>query len=151
MDRSLLVLVRQRWGAGRRCQPTALASLGTLVVVWWLAIAGAVAQLLPPPAASSPIQAAVPVVGRTAHIHQPGMPGWPIPVDRPAFDEHQRGFRESDEEAVERAFTMAAWIDVRDGQHVLIAAVDGEAVQVQLLDGPSAGQQGWLTARHLRP
>jgi hypothetical protein len=124
--------------------------LAISVATFWLLIAGAVAALLPAVAASTPGGAFVAVPGLAAHINQPGMPSWPIPVDRGAYDEADRGFRESDDDAIEHAFAASEWIQVSDGQAVRIVEVDGEAHHVELLEGRNVGRQGWLKTRHLR-
>ena len=121
------------------------------VATFWLLAAGGVAVLLPAVAASAPKAVFIAVPGLTAHINQPGMPSWPIPVDRRAHDEADRGFRESDDDAIEHAFATFEWITVSDGQAVRILEVDGEAHRVEPLEGPNVGRRGWLKARHLRP
>jgi hypothetical protein len=121
------------------------------VVTFWLLVAGAVALMLPARAASAPKAGFVAVSGRTAHINQPGMPDWPVPVDRRAYDEYNRGFQESDDEAIEHAFAAFEWIAVSDGQAVRIIEVDGEAHRVEVLEGRDVGRRGWLKARHLGP
>ena len=127
------------------------AGLLVLIVAWWLLIGGAVALTLAAPAKSaSPTPFAV-VAGQTARIHQPGMPSWPIPVDRAGFDAFQRGAREGDEAAIEEAFQVSEWIHASHGQAVRIVAVDGEAVQVELLDGAYLGRRAWVKPRHLGP
>ena len=121
------------------------------VVTFWLLIAGAVVVMQPALAASTPKDSFIAVAGRTAHINQPGIPGWRIPVDRLAYDEYYRGFRESDDDAIEHAFAAFEWIEVADGQAVQIIEVDGEAHQVELQEGRNVGRRGWLKTRHLRP
>lgn len=132
-----------------RARDIKIGGLAVLVAAWWLSIAAIVVATLPDSAVSAP---KVPVViepGRFARIEQPGMPTWPIPVDRAAFDELRRAYRESDEHAIERTTQATAWITVSHRQAVQVAAVDGDAVQVLLLEGEHAGHQGWLLARHL--
>jgi len=122
-----------------------------LVIGWWMALAGVVTLLLAPPAASEPGGGFRLVAGSQAHLKQPGMRSWPIPVSRLAFDSANRGFAESDEDAIEFAFTVSEWIEVTDRTGVRIVAIDGEAVQIEILDGPWAGRQGWVKPRHLGP
>jgi hypothetical protein len=121
-----------------------------MVVSWWLLIAAAVQAALPE-SAVTPRSPFVVRAGQTARIVQPGIWAWAIPVHRLAYDEYERGVRESDEEAIDHAFTAFDWIRVSHGQLVWIAAVDGEAVQVELLEGRHAGRRGWLKTRHLGP
>jgi hypothetical protein len=116
-----------------------------------LLILGLLALATPAPSAAAQRDAAVLVAGSTAHIVQPGMTDWPIPVDRRAYDEYNRGFQESDDEAIEHAFAAFEWITVSDGQAVRIIEVDGEAHRVEVLEGRDVGRRGWLKARHLGP
>ena len=122
-----------------------------VVVAWWLLMAGAVALTLPAPAASATPTPLAVAAGQLARIHQPGMPSWPIPTEWVAFAAYQRGAREGDETAMEQAFTRYEWIEASHGQAVWIVAVDGEAIQVELLEGPHEGRRAWLKARNLGP
>jgi hypothetical protein len=126
-----------------------VAAVGMGAATCWLLILGLLALALPAPSAAAQRDMAVLVAGSTAHIVQPGMTDWPIPVDRRAFDEYQRGSLESDDEAIDHAFAAFEWIKVRDGQAVRIVEVDVGAVQIELLEGASAGRHGWLQPRHL--
>jgi hypothetical protein len=141
---------RQRtaeWIVGSR----RVITIAIVVGVWWVLIAGSTALTLPVPAASTPTYAFTVAPDQRAHIHQPGIPHWPIPVDRIAYDEYYRGVRESDEGAIEYAFEVSEWIEAKHGQAVLIAVVDGEAVHIELLEGAYAGRRGWVQTRHLAP
>ena len=134
---------------GTRARPA--VAFVVAVVAWWLLIGGAVALTMPLPAASATPAPFAVAAGRTARVHQPGMPSWPIPVERQAFDEARRAFEESDEAALEHAFSAFEWIQVEHGVAVTILSVDGEAVHVELLEGPRLGRRGWLRPRHLSP
>ena len=81
----------------------------------------------------------------------PAYPLFPIPVERAAFDEAQRGYRESDEDAIEHARTTSEWIAVTHGQEVRIVTRDGETVEVEVLEGRYHGRRGWLKASQLAP
>jgi hypothetical protein len=120
-----------------------------IVVVWWLLIAAAVVVTLSPSATSAPGAGAAPIPGRQARIHQPRIEAWPVPVDRQAFDLARRGFHESDDALVDRAFESFEWVRVSHGDPVRIVTVDGEAVEVEFLDGPHSGRRGWVQPRHL--
>jgi hypothetical protein len=72
-------------------------------------------------------------------------------VSRAGFDAFQRGVRESDEDAIEDAFTVSEWIHVVPGQEVQIVTIDGDAVEIEVLDGPYAGHRAWLKAKNVRP
>ena len=89
--------------------------------------------------------------GVQAHVTLPGMKALPIPVSRLGFDTANRGFAESDEDAIEFAFAVSEWIEVSDRTAVRIVTVDGDAVQIEILDGPWAGRQGWVKPRQLGP
>ena len=127
------------------------AGLLVAVVAWWSAIGGATLLMMPLPAVSAPPTPFAVTAGHPARIRQPGIAAWPIPVEREAFEEAQRGFRESDEAAIEHAGTAFEWIRVEHGEAVTIVAVDGEAIQVELLGGPNVGRRAWLKSRHLGP
>lgn len=123
--------------------------LAVLVAAWWLAIGAVVVSTLAGPAVSAPGAGRGVRVGDVARINQPGIPSWPIPVDRTAFDTLRRAYRESDEHAIERASQETAWVLVQHGQAVRVEAVDGDAVDVTILEGAEAGRHGWLLTRHL--
>lgn len=127
----------------------AAAGLAIVVIAWWLVIAAAVAQLLPAPAVSAPKGSARASAGQAARIHLPGLPDLPVPVERAAFEEYRRGVRESDEEAIDHAFAAYEWIRVSHRQAVRVTATDGEAVEVELLDGAHAGRRAWMTLRQV--
>jgi hypothetical protein len=128
-----------------------MTGLVVAVVAWWLIIGAAVMLTLPSPAASATPTPFIAVPGQTAHIHQPGMTWWSVPVDRVGFDLFQRGSRESDERVVTEAFEVSEWIEARHGQAVRVLAVDGDAIQVELLEGTFRGRRAWLLPRHLSP
>jgi hypothetical protein len=135
-------------GSERR---SATIAFTALVVTWWLLIAGVITQVAPAPAASSPGRLHGLAPGQRARIHQPGIPHWPIPVEREAYDEFYRGTREGDEDAIDRAFAISEWLPVEHGQAVMVIEVDGETVHVELLEGQHADRRGWVKARNLRP
>jgi type IV secretory pathway protease TraF len=138
---------RERLPAPGGRQPA--VALTIVVLTWWLVVGTVVVSMLSAPAASAPTMSFAVAPGRTARINQPGIPVWVIPVERAAYDEYQRGFQESNEELIEHAFTVFAWIEVSHHDAVRVVAVDGEAVQIELLDGRSGRRQGWLKTRHL--
>jgi hypothetical protein len=122
-----------------------------MVIGWWMALAVVVTLLLPASAASAPRGAYRPTPGSQAHVNLPGMQALPIPVTRLAFDAANRGFAESDDDAIEFAFAVSEWISVSDRTAVRVVAVDAEAVQIEILDGPWAGREGWVKSRLLGP
>lgn len=72
-------------------------------------------------------------------------------VERAAFEEYRRGVRESDEEVLDHAFAVYEWIRVSHRQAVRVTATDGEAVEVELLDGAHASRRVWMTSRQVSP
>ena len=132
-----------------RCRPhRSLLGLVVVVASWWLVIFGMVALLAPSRAraASSPI-----VAGRMATIYAPPLQAWPIPIERSTFDDYHRAFGADDEGALTEVVSRPGWVTVADRQRVSVVVVDGEAAQVEILDGPHAGGRGWLKTRQLRP
>jgi hypothetical protein len=115
------------------------------VLGWWLILGGVIVWLMLEPTVSAAAE------GRIASIHQVGLPRLPVPVSRAGFDAFQRGVRESDEDAIENAFAVSEWIHVTPGQEVGIVAIDGDATEVEVLDGPYVGRRAWLKARNLGP
>lgn len=139
----------QLWGGAGH--GGAVISLAGIILIWWLAVAAVVAHTLSEPAASATREPFVVVVGRTVRIYQPGMPSWPIPVERAAFDRYQRGVRESDEDTIVKAFEISEWLQVSHGQLVLVTALEGDANHVPLLEGPHSGRRAWLKRGNLGP
>jgi hypothetical protein len=120
-----------------------------VVATWWLLIAGIVAAAMPSRAASAPKVEYRVAPGQLANVYLPGLSWLPVPVDRQAFDEAERGFRESDEAAIDRAFDDYEWIRIGHGQWVRVVAVDDRAVLAELVEGAYAGRRAWVKARHL--
>jgi hypothetical protein len=57
-----------------------------------------------------------------------------------------------DEIALAKVAAVTEWITVTDQQVVLVLLMDGDAVQVELLDGADVvGRRGWLTRGQLVP
>jgi hypothetical protein len=127
------------------------STLALVVVGWWLLLGGAIIWLMPEPTASATSTPLAAMSGQMARIHQPGIPSWPIPVERVAFDEARLGFQESDEVAIMHAFAAYEWIDARHDQLARIVTIDGDATQIELLEGLYAGHRAWLKARNLAP
>src|SRR5829696_481868 len=115
--------------------------LTSLLVGWRLLVAGLVALALPSLAMSAPPHAMGLAVGQRMRIRQSGIPNWPVPTSRLAFDTFQRGVRESDEDAINEAFEASEWVAVNHGDPVQVVAVDGEVAAIELLDGSYAGRR----------
>ena len=128
----------------RRPRPAA-RGLASVVVVWWLLLGAVMVWLMPEPLASARSK------GQIARIHQVGLRQLPIPASRAGFDAFQRGVRESDEDLIDDAFVVSEWIYVTPGQEVRIVTVDGDAVEIELLDGPYAGRRAWLGTKNVSP
>lgn len=120
-----------------------------VVATWWLLIAGIVAMAMPSRAASAPKVEHRVAPGQLASVYLPGLSWLPVPVDRQAFDEAERGYREADEAAVDRAFDDYEWIRIAHGQRVRVVAADDRAVLVELVEGSYAGRRAWVKPRHL--
>src|SRR5215213_653447 len=123
--------------AGRRrrivraaVQPPSLGLAG-VVIAWWLLLGGAAVWLSPEAAVSATLTPFTAAPGQRARIRQPGIRDWPVPTTRLAFEGFQRGVRESDESAINDAFTDGEWLAVNHGDDVRIVAVDGEVVEVE--------------------
>jgi hypothetical protein len=123
----------------------AASALASIVVAWWLLLGAMMTWLMPEPTASAQS------TGQIARIHQVGLQRLPIPTSRAGFDAFQRGIRESDEDSIEDAFTVSEWISVTPGQEVRIVTIDGDAVEIEVLDGPYAGRRAWLGKKNVGP
>ena len=128
-----------------------LLGLFVLVAAWWLLIAMAVSPMLPSSVLSAATGGAHLLPGHHARIAQRGVRDWPLPTSRLAFDTFQRGFAESDEAAVDDAFRIAEWVAVNHGDAVLVMAIDGEVVEIRLLEGSYVGHRAWLKQHQLTP
>ena len=147
----LFAWMRSHPSARRRAGRSSALLLTAVVTGWWLCLGVAIVMLLPISAVSAPKGAYKPSPGATAHIVQPGLKAWPIPVARIAFDDFYRGTAQTDESAIEAAFTESEWIEVEDRTSVRVTVVDGDAIEIELLDGSNAGRRGWVKPRHLGP
>jgi hypothetical protein len=124
--------------------------LTVVVVAWWLLIAMTVAPMLPSPVSSATTSALL-VPAQPARIAQHGIRDWPIATSRAAFGQLQRSIAESNEALMDDAFVNAEWLTVNGGDAVLILAVDGEVVEIELLEGSYAGRHAWLNQHQLTP
>lgn len=128
-------------------------TLCIVVMIWWLLIAMTIVILLPGQEAAVAQTAGVPMEGQAARIDLRRT--WPllIPVDRWAYDHDAGydGFRSDDLDGITLPRAGSAWIKVWHDQLVRVVAVDGDAVQVEVLEGYYRGGLGWLAARQLGP
>jgi hypothetical protein len=114
-----------------------------VVVGWWLLLGGAFVWLVREPTVLA-------TTGQTARIHRPTVPAHPVAANRAGLDAFQRSIRENDEGLREEAYVVSMWFAVSHDQLVKIIAVDGDAIQVELLEGLYAGRHAWLTTQDLR-
>jgi hypothetical protein len=148
----LTVVVRSSWGAGdMRRRIFRLTGLMAVVMGFWLVVLGVVSLTAPAPAKAARTPAPVVLVGGLVHIYAPPLKEWPIPIDRETFDDYQRAVRESDDGRITEVIERPGWVPVADRQQVRVVVVDGNAVQIELVDGESAGARGWLLKRQLVP
>ena len=123
--------------------------LGSVVVVWWLLVVGMVAIAATELPGTDEGSAVVP--GQAGHIATPTGGAWLIPVDRATYYEVERPALDEDEDAPTDVPTRPGWLAVVDGQAVRVVDVDRAAAQVELLEEPNVGGQGWVHLDYLRP
>jgi len=123
--------------------------LAIAVVAWWLLLSGVIAVVVPSQIGAGGGPAAVP--GRVGHIATPSGVEWLIPVDRTTYYEVDWSAPDRNEDGTIAVRDQPGWLVVRDGQAVQVLDVDRAAVEVQLLEEPNIGGQGWLHLNYLRP
>jgi hypothetical protein len=123
--------------------------LTTAIAAWWLLVVGVIAATVPPPVGVGDLPAILP--GRVGHIATPSGGAWPIPVDRATYYEVDRPAPDQNEDGTLDVRDRPGWLIVRHGQAVQVLDVDRAAVQVELLEEPNIGGQGWLHLEYLRP
>jgi hypothetical protein len=123
----------------------AVGGLTIFVLGWWMLLGGVVVSLMPEPTVSAAAK------GHIARVRQVGLRQLPIPVSRAGFDTFRRGVRKSDEDAIEDALEVSEWISITPGQEVAIGTVDGDALEIEVLDGPYAGRRAWQDTKNVRP
>jgi hypothetical protein len=123
--------------------------LVAVVVAWWLLLVGVIALTVPPSRSVDETPDVVP--GHEGHIAAPSGGAWLIPVDRATYYEVERPAPDDDEAAPIDVTTRPGWLPVVEGQAVRVVDVDRAAVQVELLEEPNVGGQGWLHLNYLRP
>ena len=141
----------------RRGTSLAITGVAIGLVSWWALVFALVSVLLTGPAA--PVRAELPpdftiTVGRLVHLHARGFNGWSIPVNRLTYEAYIQAQTQIDPGV--RDFELAslthhAWISVSDRLTVRVVEVDGEAVQVELVEGRNTGRRGWLSSLELDP
>jgi hypothetical protein len=121
--------------------------LGLGVTAWSLLAFG---LLAPTAAEAAQTPDSVIVPGGLARVEAPPLQVWLIPTDRATYEAYHRAIQEDDEGSISEASSRPGWISVADGQVIRVVLVDEGAVQVEMLDGPDVGGQGWLKTRQLR-
>ena len=133
------------------CSHRSTIWLGLGVLAWWSLTIGLVAALAPAPTRAAQVPPGALTPGGTASIHAPPRVVWPIPNERRTFDDYWVAFHEDDEGALTEVLSRPEWFIVANCQLARVVSADGEAVQVEILDGPATGQRGWLKMWQLRP
>jgi hypothetical protein len=123
--------------------------LVAVVIGWWLLLVGGIAVLAPPSMGAD--QAAPVAPGRAGHIATPSGGAWLIPIDRVTYYEVERPSSDEDDDVPMDIRARPGWLRVLDGQTARVIDVDRTAVQVELLEEPNVGGQGWLHLNYLRP
>lgn len=123
--------------------------LAAVVIAWWLLLVSGIAILVPPSIESDQVPAVAP--GQERHVATPLGGPWLIPIDRATYYEVERPSSDGDDDAQMDVRPRPGWLWVIDGQTVRVVDIDRAAVQVELLEEPSVGGQGWLHLNYLRP
>jgi hypothetical protein len=121
----------------------------SVVMSWWLLIAGAVAIMPPSLVGMDDEHALAP--GDLAHVSTPSGGAWLIPIDRVTYYEVDWPSADNSEDVPVDVRAKPGWLAVRDGQAVQVVDIDRAAAQVELVEEPNIGGQGWLHLKHLRP
>jgi len=118
------------------------------VAAVWLVIVGVIVLVVPTPG-----QATLPsssyAVGQLAQLH--GHPGVPLrlPQEVSTFKDLYQALWDDNGLAINEVLSRPGWIRALDGQAVRIMDFYEDGVQVELLDGPSAGAQAWVMRHQL--
>ena len=123
--------------------------LVAVVSAWWLLLLGVIALSAPPSMGADETPVVSP--GHVGHVATPSGEAWLIPVDRATYYEVERPPSDEDDDVQADARSRPGWLPVIDGQTVRVIDVDRAAVQVELLEEPNVGGQGWLHLNYLRP
>ena len=121
------------------------------VSAFWLLIVATIVLTVPTPDQAAKTSLFGSPIGRPAYVYVPSRVPWTIPIDRATFDDYYQVVWDDDGDAIAEALSRPGWIPVTDRQPVRIVDIDGAAVQVELLDGQSAGGRAWLKVHHLSP
>jgi hypothetical protein len=126
--------------------------LTILFAAWWLLASWAVVWIMPESTASAaPTPNRIVSAGVAVRIAQPGRPPFPIARDRSAFDAMQSGAFALDESTITLGVVTFEWIKVEHGQKAYVIALDGDAAQIEMLEGEYAGDRAWIHRGDLAP
>ena len=139
-----MLLVRGRVG-------TVTVALVVGAAVWWLLILGTVVLMVPTHGRAAVTSVVVSPAGRLAYIYVPPGAASPIPADWVIFDAYYQALGDVDEDAIIRILSRPGWIPVVDHQAMRVVGIYGDAIQVEVLDGQSAGVRAWLKVYQLSP
>jgi hypothetical protein len=127
-------LLRRRW------RPIG-STLAIVVISWWLLLGAALIWVSPDPLAKAMPTPFDVVEDQIARVHHPGPIRWAVPVNRAGFDAFERGTREGSQTLIDEAYELSEWIEAAHGQAVKIITVDGDAIQIEVLEGMYAGRR----------
>jgi hypothetical protein len=123
-----------------------------LFVAWWLLAGSAIVWIIPEGTASAaPTPNRIVSAGVAVRIAQPGRAPFPIARDRQAFEAMQSGAFALDESTITLGVVAVEWIKVEPGQKAYVIALDGDAAQIEMLEGEYAGERAWIHRRDLAP
>ena len=116
----------------------------------WLAILWAIVLTVPSPGQAARADSFY-SIGQTARLR--GFPGvrLRIPLDRDTVEDLYQALWDDNRLAFDEVTSRPGWIQVFDGQAVRIIDTYKAVFQVELMDGPNAGVQGWVMLHQLRP
>jgi hypothetical protein len=121
----------------------------SVVIAWWLLIVGAVAFMPSSPAGVGGVLALAP--GDLTHVSTPSGGAWLIPIERVTYYEVEWPSADKCEAVPADVRPQPGWLVVRDGQAVRVVEIDRSAAEVELVEEPNIGGQGWLHLQYLRP
>lgn len=107
----------------------------------------------PPTALPFPTATTIPLatMGRTVRLVTDSQGRALIWVNRTGISAWDRAYNEHDERGMAQVLRLYETLWVPEGTWVQVVALDGDAVQVELSNGPQAGRRGWARTSALRP
>lgn len=132
----------------RRFWPGSVVLILSVAAVW-MAIVGVIVVALPVPGQATMPSPAY-AVGELAHLRAPADTPLRLPQELGTFKELYRALWDDDGPAINEVLSRPGWIRTFDGQLVRIIDIYENGLQVEILDGPSAGAQVWAMLQQLR-